>query len=169
MSAGSFEFNRRELAGSLGDMGTLVPFAVGYIFVCGINPAGLLIMLGLTNIIIGFVYKIPLPLQPMKVIAVIAIAQQWSPSMVYTAGFAMGIIWLLIGLTGLMGWLARVTPHAVTRGIQLAMGILLAVKAFKMIVPDWFVGIIACILVVSSINNIAHIRQLKFHPFYNAI
>ena len=31
----SFEFNRRELAGSMGDFGTLFPLAAGYIVVCG--------------------------------------------------------------------------------------------------------------------------------------
>ncbi len=37
MKIGSFEFNLRELAGSLGDFGTLLPLAIGYITVCGLN------------------------------------------------------------------------------------------------------------------------------------
>jgi MFS family permease len=45
-----FEFNLRELAGSMGDFGTLFPLAVGYIAVNGLNPSGLFIVLGLTNI-----------------------------------------------------------------------------------------------------------------------
>jgi len=40
----SFEFNIRELAGSMGNLGTLLPFAIGYIVVCGLDPSGLLIM-----------------------------------------------------------------------------------------------------------------------------
>ena len=35
-----FEFNLRELAGSMGDFGTLLPLAIGYIVVNGLNPAG---------------------------------------------------------------------------------------------------------------------------------
>jgi hypothetical protein len=35
MRIGEFEFNLRELAGSLGDFGTLFPLAIGYIAVCG--------------------------------------------------------------------------------------------------------------------------------------
>ena len=45
-----FEFNLRELAGSMGDFGTLFPLAIGYFAVNGLNPAGLLVMMGLANI-----------------------------------------------------------------------------------------------------------------------
>ncbi|MFQ5858880.1 MAG: putative sulfate/molybdate transporter, partial [Anaerolineae bacterium] len=67
-----FEFNLRELAGSMGDFGTLFPLAIGFIAVNGLDPAGLFIMMGLTNIAIGLVYRLPMPLQPKKVIAVAA-------------------------------------------------------------------------------------------------
>ncbi len=40
MKIGSRAFNLRELAGSLGDFGTLLPLAIGYITVCKLNPAG---------------------------------------------------------------------------------------------------------------------------------
>jgi len=60
----AFAFNLRELAGSMGDFGTLFPLAIGYIAVNGMNPAGLFIMLGLTNIALGLIYHLPMPLQP---------------------------------------------------------------------------------------------------------
>ena len=44
---GDFEFNLRELAGSMGDFGTLFPLAIGYFAVNGLNPAGLLVMMEL--------------------------------------------------------------------------------------------------------------------------
>lgn len=64
-----FRFNLRELAGSLGDFGTLLPLAIGYITVCKLNPAGLLVMMGLANIATGLVYRLPMPIEPMKVLA----------------------------------------------------------------------------------------------------
>lgn len=148
MKIGSFEFNMRELAGAMGDFGTLFPLAIGYIVVCGLNPAGLLVMMGLTNVLTGLVYRLPMPVEPMKVLAVIAIAQQWQPSLVYASGFAMGIIWLLMGLTGLMGWLAKVTPRSVIRGIQVTLGILLAVEAFKMLATGWALGLTSILIVL---------------------
>ncbi len=37
MKLRAFEFNLRELAGSLGDFGTLLPLAIGYITVCSMS------------------------------------------------------------------------------------------------------------------------------------
>jgi hypothetical protein len=157
MKIRSFEFNLRELAGSMGDFGTLFPLAIGYILVCGLNPAGLLVMMGLANIATGFIYRLPMPIEPMKVIAVVAIAQRWSPSMVYACGFAMGVIWLIFGLTGVMSWVAKVTPNSVIRGIQIALGVLLAIEAFKMISTWWILGLI-------SIAIVMILRQNRYAP-----
>lgn len=70
-----FEFNLRELVGSMGDFGTLFPLAIGLIVVNGLNPTGLFIMLGLVNIITGLIYRLPMPVEPKKVVSVAAIAQ----------------------------------------------------------------------------------------------
>ncbi len=64
--------NMRELAGSLGDFGTLLPLSIGYITICGMNPSGLLITMGLANIATGLLYRLPMPIEPMKVLAVMA-------------------------------------------------------------------------------------------------
>jgi SulP family sulfate permease len=75
MKIESFEFNLRELPGSMGDFGTLFTLTIGYIVVCGLNPAGFLVMMGLTNIATGLFYRVPVPTEPMKVLAVVDIAQ----------------------------------------------------------------------------------------------
>jgi len=153
----SFEFNLRELSGAMGDMGTLLPLAVGYFAVCGLNPAGLLVMMGLANIATGLVYRLPIPIEPMKVLAVVAIAQHWSPSMIYASGFAMGIIWLLFAVTGIMSWVAKVTPHPVIRGIQVSLGVLLAVEALKMLSTWWMLGLVSVVIVLV-------LRQNRYAP-----
>jgi len=147
MRLGDFEFNLRELAGSMGDFGTLFPLAIGYIAVCGMEPAGLLIMMGLANIVTGVAYHLPIPIEPMKVLAVMAIAQAWSPSMVFASAFAMGIVWVSISLTGAMNPITRITPRSVVRGIQVSLGILLGIQALSMIEPDWILGAV-CVGVV---------------------
>jgi len=157
MKIGSCAFNLRELSGAMGDMGTLLPLAVGYFVVCGLDPAGLLVMMGLANITTGLIYGLPMPIEPMKVLAVAAIAQQWSPSMVYASAFAMGIVWLFFGLTGIMAWIARITPHPVMRGIQVTLGIMLAMEAFKMLSSWWMLGLISIIVVLA-------LRQNRYAP-----
>ena len=137
----------------MGDFGTLFPLAIGYIVVCGLNPAGFLLMMGLANIATGLFYRLPMPIEPMKVLAVVAIAQHWPPSLVYASAFAMGVVWLVFGLTGVMGWIAKVTPHAVVRGIQVALGVLLALKAFDMIASWWALGLVSIVLALALRRN----------------
>ena len=153
-----FEFNLRELAGSMGDFGTLVPLAIGYIVIVGLNPAGFLVMLGLTNIFLGLVYKIPMPLQPKKVVATAAIAQKWSPSLVYGTGFSLGLAWLGLSFTKIKGEpliekISKYTPQCVIRGILLALGISLAIIGFEMLLSGLLFGLIAIILIVVLRNN----------------
>lgn len=153
MKIKSFEFNLRELAGSMGDFGTLFPLAIGYIVVCGLDPAGFLVMMGIVNIITGLVYRLPMPIEPMKVLAVVAIAQRWTPSMVYASGFAMGAIWIVFSVSGVMGWIAKYTPKSVIHGIQISLGVLLAVEAIKMISTWWVLGAVAVLIVFVFARN----------------
>lgn len=157
MKIKSFEFNLRELDGSMGDFGTLFPLAVGYIVTCGLDPAGFLVMMGIVNIVTGLIYKLPMPLEPMKVLAVIAITQHWTPSMIYASGFAMGIVWVLFALTGVMDFIAKITPQSVIRGVQLSLGFLLAFQAIQMIKGGWILGIV-------SIAIVLVFRQNKYAP-----
>ncbi len=148
MRSRDFEFNLHEMAGSMGDFGTLLPLAIGYFVVNGLNPAGLLVMMGLANIVTGIVYRLPMPIEPMKVLAVTAIAQKWPPSLVYASGFGTGIIWLILSFTGLIQKIAAITPRSVVRGIQVALGIMLAIEGFKMVSTGWILGIVSIIIVI---------------------
>ncbi len=148
-----FEFNLRELAGSMGDFGTLFPLAVGYIAVCGLNPAGLFIVLGLTNIALGLTYRLPMPLQPKKVIAATAIAQAWSPSLIYASGLGLGVLWLALVLTGLLRKLLDITPIFVVRGIQLALGATLAWQALQWMRPAPPLALVAIVIVLLLREN----------------
>jgi hypothetical protein len=153
MQVKDFEFNLRELAGSMGDFGTLFPLAIGYLALNGLNPAGLLVMMGLANIVTGIIYHLPMPIEPKKVLAVVAITQKWPPSLVYATGFGTGVIWLILGFTGLIQRVAAVTPRSVVRGIQVALGVMLAVEGFKMVATRWLLGAISIAIVIVLRNN----------------
>jgi len=146
------KFNLQELAGSMGDFGTLLPLAIGYIVVCGLDPSGFLVMMGLANIVAGLVYRLPMPIEPMKALAIIAIAQHWTPSMVYASALGMGIVWLVLALSGAIVWIARVTPQAVVSGIQVTLGILLMVEALKL-GETWWALAIVCVLIIVVLNK----------------
>ena len=148
-----FEFNLRELAGSTGDFGTLFPLAIGYFAINGLNPAGLLVMMGLANIVTGIVYRLPMPIEPMKVLAATAIAQRWPTSLVYATSFGTGIIWLILSFTGLVKKIAAITPRSVVKGIQVALGIMLAIEGLKMVSTGWILGVVSIFIVVLLRSN----------------
>jgi MFS superfamily sulfate permease-like transporter len=153
MRINDFEFNLHELAGSMGDFGTLFPLAIGYLAINGLNPAGLLVMMGLANIITGVIYRLPMPIEPMKVLAATAIAQRWPSSRIYATGFATGIIWLILSFTGLVKKISVITPRSVVRGIQVALGIMLVIQGAKMVSTGWALGIISLFIVVILRTN----------------
>ncbi len=157
MKIKSLKFNLRELAGSMGDYGVLIPLAVGYFAVIGLNPSGFFVMMGLACIIAGLVFKLPMPIQPMKVLAVMSIAQAWSPSMVYASGFAEGLIWLFFAMTNLIEWVAKITPKTIVWGIQITLGILLAIQAVERISTGWVLGIISILIILL-------LRKVKYIP-----
>ncbi len=144
-----FEFNLRELAGSMGDFGTLFPLAVGLIVVNGLNPAGLFIMMGLVNIATGLVYRLPMPVEPKKVVSVAAIAQGWPAGLVYASGLGLGLVWFVLALTGLLHKIMAGTPLFVVRGIQAALGLLLAWQGLKMMAEAPLLGLLAVGIIVA--------------------
>ncbi|MCK4473162.1 MAG: hypothetical protein KAW49_15375, partial [Anaerolineae bacterium] len=108
---------------------------------------------GLSNIALGLIYRIPMPLQPKKVIAVAAIAQKWPPSLIYTSGFGLGITWFILVFTGLLRKIIVATPLFVVRGIQLALGVMLAWQGLKMMQPAPLLGLVAVVIVLALREN----------------
>lgn len=147
------KYSIRELSGAMGDFGVMMPLAAGYIVVCGLDPSALLVTVGLVSIITGTVFKLPIPVEPMKVLAAMAIAQGWTPSLVYASGFAMGITWVIFSITGVVELIARYTPQPVIRGIQVALGIMLTIQAVGFISTWWLLGITGTVLALLLKNN----------------
>jgi MFS superfamily sulfate permease-like transporter len=49
--------------------------------------------------------------------------------------------------------IAAVTPGSVVRGIQVALGILLAIQGFKMVATGWILGIVSIVIVIVLRNS----------------
>ncbi|MBI4482241.1 MAG: transporter [Acidobacteria bacterium] len=127
----AIRFDRNELSGAFGDIGTDLPLIAGMILASGLDTASVLIMFGAMQILTAFSYGIPMPVQPLKAMAVLVITQKLGGNILYGAGLAIGITMLLLTVTGLLDWLARVVPKSVIRGIQFGLGIQLASLALK--------------------------------------
>jgi hypothetical protein len=122
-------FDRNELSGAFGDIGTDLPLLVGMILAAGLNAGSVLITYGLLQVATALVYGIPMPVQPLKAVATLVIAQKIAGPVVYGAGLAIGLVMLLLTLTGLLEWLANRIPRAVVRGIQFGLGLQLSLLA----------------------------------------
>ncbi|WP_027370445.1 putative sulfate/molybdate transporter [Desulfovermiculus halophilus] len=129
-----FRFNRLELAGSLGDLGTLLPIAIAMVLVNGLNPLGLFFSIGVFYILSGVYFGVTVPVQPMKVIGAYAIATALTADQILASTLLMGIFLLIIGATGAIDVIRRITPKSVIRGVQLATGTLLISEGVKFII-----------------------------------
>ncbi|TKA65901.1 hypothetical protein B0A55_10872 [Friedmanniomyces simplex] len=118
-----------ELSGALGDLGTLLPLMIAMALGGSIDLPATLVFSGLTNIFTGAYYGIPLPVQPMKAIAAVAISQNLSKQETMAAGLTMGIAVFLLSASGSLRWLNRVVPVPVVKGIQVGAGLALVISA----------------------------------------
>ncbi len=127
----ALRFDRNELSGAFGDIGTDFPLIASMILVARLDAASVLIMFGAMQMLTGLVYGLPMPVQPLKAMAVLVITQKLSGEVLRGGGLAIGITMLALAATGLIDWVARVVPKSVVRGIQFGLGLQLASLALK--------------------------------------
>ncbi len=144
-----FRFTLDETAGALGDFGTLLPIVIGVSVATDMDLSRMLFFFAIAYIGTGLYYKMPMPVEPMKVIGVIAIAEGLSSAEIAGAGIGMGVILFLVGITGLMDFIKRIIPLPLIRGIQLGLAMTLSWQAFKMIWQDPVMGIISILIVLA--------------------
>ncbi|MCS6884385.1 MAG: putative sulfate/molybdate transporter [Acidobacteriota bacterium] len=125
------KFDRNELAGAFGDIGTDFPLLVGMILAAGLDEASVLTTFGLMQILTGIIYKLPMPVQPLKAMATIVIVQKVPAAVLYGGGLAAGFLMLLLATFGLTEFISKVIPKPVIRGIQLGLGLQLSQLALK--------------------------------------
>lgn len=155
MTIGGNRYDLRELAAAFGDLGTLVPFVVGYVTVTGLDPVGIFVAFGVSLVAAGLYYRTPMPVQPMKAIATAAINH---PATV-TAG-ALGAaslftaaLWLVMGLTGAVTWLARITSRPVLHGIVLGLGLAFMLEGVRLMQTGPLLAVVALVLTFALLSG----------------
>ncbi|KAL8090116.1 hypothetical protein AgCh_039552 [Apium graveolens] len=121
-----------ELNGAMGDLGTYIPIVLALTLSKDLNLGTTLVFTGVYNIVTGAIYGVPMPVQPMKSIAAVAISTpDFGIPEVMAAGICTAAILFLLGVTGLMQLVYKLIPLPVVRGIQLAQGLSFAMTAVK--------------------------------------
>ena len=139
------DYNVREASGAFGDLGTLIPFLVGYLTITKLDPVGVLVAFGLLKIAAGLYFRTPMPIQPMKAIGTVAISHAGAitPGAIWASGLFTGILWLIMGLTGAVSWIARITSRPVVQGLVLGLGLAFMLEGVKFMEGDYPTAILA--------------------------
>jgi SulP family sulfate permease len=130
--AARYRFNRMELAGALGDLGTILPLGIGMIVINGLDPLALFACVGIYYLFSGMYFGVTMPVEPMKVIGAYAIATGIAAPQIFAASLINGLFLLLVGVTGAITLIGKYTPKPVIRGVQLSTGVLLVSQGVKM-------------------------------------
>ncbi|PKA64693.1 Molybdate transporter 2 [Apostasia shenzhenica] len=135
--AGSFRLKTTlwsELGGAVGDLGTYIPIVLALSLVNGLDLGTTLIFTAVYNAATGLLFGIPMPVQPMKSIAAVAIsASPLTIPQIMAAGLSTAGTLLILGATGLMSLFYRLLPLSVVRGVQLSQGLSFAFSAINYI------------------------------------
>ncbi|MBI3792183.1 MAG: transporter [Gemmatimonadetes bacterium] len=132
----AIRFNRHEWSGAFGDMGTDLPLLVGMIVAAHLDAATVFLVYGALQVTTGLLYRMPMPVQPLKAVAAIVIAGGVSREVLGAGGLVIGALMLALALTGGLAWLQRAVPTVVVRGIQLGLGLQLGRLALEKFVPQ---------------------------------
>ncbi len=133
----------RDASGALGDLGTLLPLSLGAIGVAGLAPIPVLLGFAIFYIATGLYYRLPVPVQPMKAVAALLLTTQVSAQSLVAGGVMIGVILLVLGTTGWINRAAGLLPRSVLSGLQLGLGLLLAIMSLDLMATSWPVGLVA--------------------------
>ena len=126
-------FGTRELAGAVADIGVLLPIAVALIVANGLSATAVLLPAGLLYVTVALVYGLPIPVQPLKAFGAIAIAKGLGSDEIAAGALLMGVIFLVLGRTGLIDLAAKAFPKPLIRGVQITVGLLFMKIAWDLV------------------------------------
>ncbi|MBT2971283.1 MAG: putative sulfate/molybdate transporter [Candidatus Thiodiazotropha sp. (ex Ctena orbiculata)] len=137
-----------EFSGAFADLGTFLPIAIAVLTLHLLDPSGLFVGFGLFALAVALIYRRPIPVQPMKAVAAIVIADNLTAGTIAATGLILGATVLLLTVTGLVTFIGRKIPHTVLSGIQLGVGLILAWAGAKLIIQDPLTGLAAMLLLL---------------------
>lgn len=139
MRIGIYSLTIKEISGGLADLGIMIPLLVALISINGLSSTTMLLGVGVIYIISSWYFRIPMPVQPLKSLAIVAIARGLSPSVIAAAALLIAFIFGILSMFRGIKILEKVIPNPVIRGIQIGLGIILVKSAYQMVFGKSFV------------------------------
>jgi hypothetical protein len=131
-------------------MGTFLPYVVAAASVGGLAATGLLFGFGVCLIGAGLFFGLPMAVQPMKAVTAALLTSSLIPSEIATTGVLLGALFLVLGLTGGISWIARRIPQSVTTGLQLGLGLAMAFIGLKLMLKEPWLGFPALVAFIAA-------------------
>jgi len=125
-----------EWAGALGDLGTFIPLFLSLVALNALPPGRSLILAGVTYICSSLFFRIPIPVQPLKAFAAIAIAEGLGMPYLIAGSLWMGLTLLVLVVTGRVEWLQKYFTRPIVKGIQLGVALMLIKKGFDLVISN---------------------------------
>jgi hypothetical protein len=122
-----------EATGAVADLGVMVPLAAALILVNGLDAGAVFICAGLLVLAAGIAFRIPFPVQPLKALTAVAVAQQLSPDVIHAAGLEIAGVLILLSFHHVADAVASVFTKPVVRALQLGVGVLLVITSVKLV------------------------------------
>lgn len=130
----------REFAGACGDLGTFLPLTIGAIMVGGLPAGSVLAGFGFAYLLTAGAYRVPIPVQPMKVAGAVLITSAPALDAVIGGGLVLAVVFLLLAASDLITRLARLVPPPVIGALQAGLGLSLGWKALGMLAATPLTG-----------------------------
>jgi len=123
---------RGDLAGAFADGAVLFPLLLALAWQTGASAAVMLATTGAAYLATGWLFRLPIPVQPLKSLSVMAIAAGASAQELQLAGLMLGLIYFAISWLPVNRLSDRI-PLVLVHGFQLGLGILLMITAMRML------------------------------------
>ncbi|MFP4000622.1 MAG: putative sulfate/molybdate transporter [Thermoplasmata archaeon] len=155
-----FRFTLEELAGAVGDYGTLLPIVLGVAVVTEMNLGHILLFFSIWYIFTGLYYRKPVPVEPMKAIGAIIIAGQFTQTEIAATGIVLGLFFLMLGFLGGMKLIEEKIPQSIIRGVQLGLALILLETSLDFLITDYTISFFSIAIIVSFFA----VKQFKEIP-----
>ncbi|MEW8506819.1 MAG: putative sulfate/molybdate transporter [Candidatus Thiodiazotropha sp.] len=137
-----------EFSGAFADLGTFLPIVIALLSLHLADPSGLFVGFGLFALATSLIYRRPIPIQPMKAVAAIVIAENLAAGTIAATGLLLGVTILLLTVTGFVSLIGRKIPETVLSGIQLGVGLILAWAGIELILQEPLTGLATLLLLL---------------------
>lgn len=132
------KFSIHECSGAFGDIGLLLPMVFAFCIFNGFSAGRIFLLWGIAYIATGYYYKVPVAIQPLKAIAVLAIAGGYLPGQLASTAFFYGVIFIILSLSGILKLIQPIFTLSIVRGVQVGIGLILLDKSVSMVIEKGF-------------------------------